>query len=230
MSEEEKKGYPDGTTKIIHTTLDMLKLKAKIRTAEGKKIGTGVGVKLVYTDPEYGSKTVQLPERKFQDEAAKVPANKNLWTDLQNAVAKDLEDEDVTLEFIKHNGFWDLRSVKEGHVGNAGIFKEGQAQTGGSTSGGYNPAGQIIGKIENWAVHITIANKTAKQKIGVEDVLETLESMDASVIKDINDAATKLYQSAFGGKAPSKPEDTDSDDSEDAESADDSDMDEDIAF
>lgn len=232
---DENKGFEDGSTKVVHTAAESLKLNAVLKTKDGNPWkGNAKGLRLSYTDG-YGPQVLQLHGGKFKADGLKIAANKAIW-DTANALLPDvkefmMDDEDeleapkVTITFVKKDGFWDTTNLEKGHVGNAGTFKAGQDTSKPAQSGGgYNPAGQIIGKIENWAMQITIANKPAKGKVTLEAILETLEDFDPELISKINEAATNVYDVAYGktSKPEAKePEPADEDDLPDDEEDDD---------
>lgn len=222
---EENKGYPEGSVKTVITELDSIKMNAKIGFG-----ATGRGVKIVYEDAEYGAKDVKLPEGKFKGKALEVPTNKKLLKQLEEAIeAYDEDDEQkFTLTFVKGEQYWDFQGIEAGEHGTQGVVKPGQESSSGGNSGGtYNPAGAIIGKIENWALEITIANKTAKGKVTLEGVLETLEDFDEELISKINQAATNVYNVAFGKGADKTPAKEDTPKQASKEDLEDEDIDED---
>jgi hypothetical protein len=211
---EEIKGYPDGSTKVVHTELSLFNLSAKLKNKDGQPYGkTGKGVKIIYEDGEYGPKEIKLPEGKFGTAALKVPRNKKLWDDLN----KDIEtDEPVTLYFIKENGYWDMTGITAGHVGTAGVTKpagSGEAAGGGVTHQPYDASGAIIGKISNHAFDLALLN--AKKGSDLDDVLNAaiklLEDADASLYTKMDAAAREFYNAHKGSsqqvdKPVNKPE------------------------
>lgn len=222
---EEIKGYPAGSVKTSHVELEAFKLNGKIGVGQ-----TGKGVKIVYEDGQF-NKTWKIPEGKFKNNALKVPANKKLWADLEKAYEAFEDDDEQMFTVIseKGNEFWELVSIQAGEVGTAGVVKpnEGNSNSGGS-GGGYNPAGAIIGKIENWALEITIANKPAKGKVDLEAILETLEDFDPELISKINAAATNVYDVAYG--KTSKAVEKEPEPADDEDLLDDDDGDDDIPY
>jgi len=227
---DENKGFEDGSTKVVHTAAESLKLNAVLKTKDGNPWkGNAKGLRMAYTDG-YGPQTLQLHGGKFKADGLKIAANKAIW-DTANALLPEvkefmMDDDDeveapkVTITFTKKGGYWDATNLQKGHVGNAGTFKAGvdpaAAPSGGSGGGGYNPAGAIIGKIENWALEITIANKPAKGKVTLEDVRDTLKGFDADLVAEINELATGVYEEAYSNKKPAakvnEPEEADDDD------------------
>lgn len=240
MSEDNKKdepivGYPKGSVKTIHSALDSFKLKAKIDFGQTKK-----GVKITYSD-DYGGQKVQLPEGKFQGKALEVPANKALYEQLKTA--KDQWDEDdegdFTLTFLKGDQYWDFKEIVSGTVGVAGVLKAGET-AGGSGGGNYNPAGAIIGKIQNNAMDLVIkkATKTTSFDDLVNMAMEELEGATASLYAKFDIAAKAFYEATQGAgastpapsdapKAEDKPEKATK---EDVGGSEDEDFDEDIPF
>lgn len=222
---EEIKGYPEGSVKTVHVELDSFKLNGKIGIGQ-----TGKGVKISYEEGQFG-KTWKIPEGKFKEAALKVPANKKLWGELEKAFEAYEDDDEQTFTVTSEKGaeYWNLTGIQVGEHGTQGVVKPGQegvGSGGSSGGGGYNPSGAIIGKIENWALEITIANKTAKSKVTLEDILETLEGFDADLIKKINEEATKVYEAAYNGSGgSSKPEEPEQASDEDIEEGDDEDED-----
>lgn len=199
---EDIKGYPEGSTKIVHTELGLFNLSAKLKKQDGTDYGkTGRGVKIIYNDGQYGPKEIKLPEGKFGQNALKVPRNKKLWEELN----KDIEtDEPVTLEFIKENGYWDLTGIAMGHNGVAGVTKPHvEGAVAGNTGGGqaYDASGAIIGKISNHAVDLAIAN--AKKGATLNDVLAAaislLEDANPSLFTALDNAARTFYNAHKGG-------------------------------
>ena len=216
---EENKGYPKGTVKKVISELDTFKLVTKIGVG-----ATGKGVKIVYEDGEYGAKTIKLPEGKFKGKALEVPVNKKLYNELKVAsnAYEENDEQKFTLTFVKGDQYWDFQGIEAGEHGVAGIQGQGGASNSGGSGGGYNPSGAIIGKIENWALEMTIANKSAKGKVTLEDVYETLDNFDPELIKKINEAATSIYEEAYNGtssksanKAEPEPEEEELGDSDD---------------
>ena len=135
-NEETKTQLADGSTKVVHTSAETLKLKAPLVTKDGVPWKGGAkGIRLGYTD-QYGSQTLQLHGGKFAGEGLKIASNKEILdncTKLLPMVKEFMMDDDgeveapkVTLKFIKKDGFWDCTGVELGHNGVAGAFAAGQ--------------------------------------------------------------------------------------------------------
>jgi hypothetical protein len=205
----EKTGFPDGSTKVIHTRVETLKMKTNIKTMDGKPIGqTGKGVRLTYED-QYGTQILQLPEMKFGPNGMKVQANKDIYAGLQalqepvkdylNSDDDDAEGPEITLNFTKNNGYWDLTNLQLGHVGDAGVVDPTKQKAGGS----YNPEGAIIGKLQNNAIELAIkqAGKDDSFDTVIKRAIAYLEGADASLYARLDVVAKAFYKATTGASA-----------------------------
>lgn len=206
---EEKKGYPEGTVKTVHTRIETLKMKTDIKTADGRPIGqTGKGVKLTYED-QYGTQILQLPEMKFGVNGMKVQANKDIYAGLQalqgpvkeylNSDDDDAKAPEITLTFTKGSSYWDLTNLQIGHIGTAGIFDPTKPQ--GGSGGSYNPEGAIIGKLQNNALELAVKNSSKGDDFDdvVKQATEYLKNADASLYAKFDQAAKEFFRDIANG-------------------------------
>lgn len=228
---EEKKGYPEGSVKTVITTLDLFKLKTKIGIG-----ATGKGVKIVYEDGEYGSKTVKLPENKFKDKALTVPQNKKLYEELKTSFAafEDDDEQDFTLTFVKGSEYWDFQGIQAGAVGTPGVLKPGQ--DAGSTGGGgasYDGSAAAKGQIRNVALELasSVGTKPKSASELLDRAIAVLEDEGfAEQYAAFMEASDEVYANlGKGTNAGQKPAEDDPTPSE-APEADEEDDDDDIPF
>lgn len=241
MTEETKTDFtpnPDGSVKIVHATLESIKLKAKNmkNTFSGKLLGGhGEGIKILATSKPQGPQLkgpIQLSKNLFEGKAGEMPDNIRILEACERAAEEGWEDEDVTLTFTMKGGYWGLTNFEKGHIGYAKVYKPGEvvgaAPESKSGGGGYDPSGPIKGKIENWAVALTVANK-GKGAVTLEDVLETLEGFKPDTIKALSDAVDATYDATYG-KGGGATKNAEKASTEAPEPAEDEELDEDVDF
>lgn len=204
MAEKEKKQLPDGTRRVIFAVIDAFKMNAPIFKQDGEPLGkTGKGAKITVDNERI--KKLQIPEAMISGNGLTMPENKILLGDL-----KKIEVDEVhTFEQQKENGYWRLKRVRVGEHGSQGLFNEdgspfGRGSSGSASgrSGGYDPSGPIIGKLENWAMDF--AQRHAPKGSDINDVLElaleALREANGKLVEKINKAATELYKVGYQGE------------------------------
>jgi hypothetical protein len=153
---------------------------------------------------------------KFGPNGMKVQANKDIYAGLQalqdpvkeylNSDDDDAEGPEITLNFTKNNGYWDLTNLQLGHVGEAGVVDPTKQKAGGSGGGGtYNPEGAIIGKLQNNAMELAIkqAGKDDSFDTVVKRAIAYLEGADASVYARLDVVAKAFYKATIGASGGS---------------------------